>query len=118
MEKNKRKLTKRGKHKYTLRDFLPKEVIDDFIEYQNDPGYKEECEEADAELIGILEYFEDHLGREMTKNDHDTAIRIIRKYSPKNRDGEVFAFLPAETVWEVYLYEREERWDLWEEFLK
>jgi hypothetical protein len=118
MEKSKRKLTKRGKRKYTLHDFLPKEVIDDFIEYQNDPEYKKDVEEADEELNEILEYFEYRLGREMSKYDHDTAIDLIRKYSPKDKEGHVFAFLPAETVWEVYLYERGEKWDLWEEFLK
>lgn len=118
MEKNKRKLTRGRKHKYTLNDFLPKDVIEEFIDYQNDPEYKKECEEAEEELEDILEDFEDHLGREMTRYEHDTVIKILRKYSPKNKDGEVFTFLCSETVWEIYCYEREERWGSWEEFLK
>jgi len=111
---------KNRKHKkdHTLYDFLPKEVIDEFIEFKNDPGYKEECERADEELCEILEDFEYRLGREMTKCEHDAVIAIMRKYAPKDKDGNVFVFLPAETIWEIYCYERGEKWNLWEEFLK
>ena len=118
MEKEKRKLTRRRKSRYTLHDYLPKAFIEEFIEYKNNPGYKEECEEADEELYEILWDFEDHLGREMTRCEHDVVIDILKKYSPKNKDGEVFLFLCSETVWEIYQYEREERWGSWEKFLK
>ena len=118
MEKNKHKLTKKRKRKYTLHDYLPKAFIEEFIEYKNDPEYKKDCEEADEELWDILGDFEGHLGREMTRYEHDTVIKILRKYSPKNKDGEIFTFLCSETVWEIYLYEREENWERWEKFLK
>ena len=118
MEKSKHKLTKRGKRKYTLHDFLPKEVIEEFIEYKNDPEYKKECEETEEELWDILGDFEDHLGHEMTRIEHDMVINILKKYSPKDKKGEVFTFLCSETVWEIYQYEREEKWERWEEFLK
>ena len=99
-------------------DFLPKDVIEDFIEYKDDPEAKKEYEEACAELDEILEDFEDNLGREMTKYEHKTLIAVIRKYSPKNKDGEVFIFLHPETIWELYWHERGEKWDQWEEFFK
>ncbi|MCX6720333.1 MAG: hypothetical protein NTW11_00820 [Candidatus Staskawiczbacteria bacterium] len=118
-KKSKRKITKNNKKcQHTLADFLPKDVIEEFIEFKNNPGYKEECEEADEELMGILEDFEGLLGREMTRYEHDKVIAIMRKYGPKDKDGDVFVFLPAETVWEIFCLEREEKWDHWEEFLK
>jgi hypothetical protein len=118
MEKIKNETIEKEKDKYTLADFLSKEFIDEFIEYQNDPKYKEECEEADEELWDILGDFEDRLGREMTRYEHDTVIDILRKYSPKNKDGEIFTFLCSGTVWEIYWYEREEKWNRWEKFLR
>ena len=118
MKKIEHKNIKRNKGKHhTLYDFLPKEVIDELIEFK-DPEYKKECDEADEELYEILEDFEDRLGREMTKYEYDTVIDIMKKHSPKDKDGEVFTFLHPETVWEVYQYEREEKWDHWEKFLK
>ena len=118
MKKVERKNKKKHKGKHTLYDFLPKDVIEEFIEFKNDPEYKKECEETDAELVEILEDFEDRLGREMTKYEYHTVIGIMKKHSPKDKNGHVFVFLPAEAIWEVYCYERGEKWDLWEEFLK
>jgi len=119
MKKVDRKNKKNNKKRHhTLYDFLPKAVINEFIEYKDDPEGKKEFEEACAELDEILEDFEDRLGRKMTKHEHKTLIAVIRKYSPKNKEGEVFTFLHPETIWELYWYERVNKWDLWEEFLK
>jgi hypothetical protein len=95
MEKKKHKTIKKQKDKYTLADFLPKDVIDDFIEYKDDPEAKKEYEDADAELVGILEDFEDYLGREMTKYEYKTVINIMKNMALKIKTVVfLFFFLP------------------------
>jgi len=121
MKKVERKNKKKRKGKHTLYDFLPKDVIEEFIEYQNDPGYKEECERADEELNEKLTDLAEYVGRELTKKEISDIIGIAKKYSPKNKNGEITSFytlLPFEHAWKIYKTEREDKWDLWEEFLK
>ena len=108
---------KKQKNSHTLYDFLPKDVIDDFLEYRDDPEAKKEYEEACDELDDIFEYCEDHLDREMTKSEHQNFMDIISKHSPKNKDGDIYTFLQPETVWEIYRYELGEKLDFWENFL-
>ena len=121
MKKVKRKIIKRHKGKHTLYDFLPKDVIDDFIEYKDDPEGKKEYEEACEEVVERFQDLEEYIGRELTQPERSRIIDIARKYSPKDKNGEITTFytlLPFEHAWKIYETEREDNWDLWEEFLR
>ena len=121
MERGKHKLKRKRKHYYTLYDFLPKEVLDDFIEYQKDPELKEAVDEADAEISERLYDLEDYIGRELTRPERVRVIEIVEKYSPTDENGDYWSLetlLPFEHAWTIYETERENKWNLWKDFLK
>ena len=121
MKKTKHKNIKRRKGEHSLYDFLPKEVVDDFIEYQKDPGLKEAVEEADEEIAERLGDLEDFIGRGLTYPERRRVIEIVEKYSPVDENGDYLSLetlLPFEHAWKIYEAERENKWQHWEEFLK
>ena len=121
MKKVESKNKKRRKGKHTLYDFLTKTVIEDFIEYQKDPGLKEAVEGADEEIAERLADLEDFIDRGLTRAERVRVIEIVEKYSPTDKNGDYLSLetlLPFEHAWIIYKTERENKWDLWEEFLK
>jgi hypothetical protein len=103
---------KKIKRKYKLTDFLPKEVVDEFIELKNNPELKEAMEEAEEEIGERLKDLYEFIGRELTRPERRRVLEIVEKYSPRDEDGDYWSLetlLPFEHAWVIYEEELERK---------